>query len=137
MVCYLVLSSTENPHKIRVFARLSMVGNEVFDRIFGKELTKFRAKLCGEGFIVSENKCRSVHIRYDIRHGKSFARTRNTEQNLFVQAVFYAFGQFTYSIGLVARGLVGRYQFKLIHSEFPSVSKAKFQIIRNVFLRLK
>ncbi len=47
-------------------------------------LAELTAKLCGKGFIVSENEGRTVYTLDNICHCKGLTRTRNTEQCLLL-----------------------------------------------------
>ena len=55
-----------------------VVGNKILNRILREEFTELTAKLCGEGFIVSENEGWTVDLGYNIGHGKGLTTTRNT-----------------------------------------------------------
>ena len=68
----------------------------------------------GESLIVSQNQSRLVHLRDYVRHGEGLAGAGNAEQGLFPVAGIYAVDKFLYSGGLIARGLIFRYQLKAV-----------------------
>ena len=101
---------------IRLRLVIIVIADEVFDRVFGEKLLEFTAKLRGKRFIVRQHKRRTVDARDHICHRESLARSGDAKEHLFVQAVFHPCNELFDRLGLIARGLIGRYQFKRIHS---------------------
>ncbi len=97
-----------------------VLGYKILHRIFGKEFEELTAKLCGEGFVVSKDKRRSVNIGDDVGHGKGFTRTGNAQQNLFFLTAFKTLDQLFDRLGLVACGvLIGMYNKLIRHLPAP------------------
>ena len=69
-----------------------------------KKLAELVAELRREYFVMREHQGGSPHTRNHVRHRKSFAAARNSEQHLTAQSVAQSFAQFIYSFRLVAHG---------------------------------
>ena len=70
-----------------------VVRYKILDGILGEEFPEFGAQLSRQGFVVGEHQGRTVDLGDNIGHGKRLARSRNTEQNLFLESFFDPFGQ--------------------------------------------
>ena len=101
---------------IRLWLVIIVIADEVFDSVFGEKLLEFTAKLRGKRFIVRQHERRPVDARDHIGHREGFARSGDAKQHLLVQTVFQPRDKLFDRLGLIARGLIGRYQFKRIHS---------------------
>jgi hypothetical protein len=80
------------------------VGNEVFHRVVREEIFELRVELGGERFVVAHDQRRAVLPRDKIRHGKCFARTRDTEKRLVLVARGDGFRKFFNRLRLIAHG---------------------------------
>ena len=105
---------------IRLGLVIIVIGNKVFDRVFGEELAELRTKLSGKRFVVREHERRTVDVRDDVRHRECFSRTGNAEQRLFVRAFKHTLGQFCDRLRLISRRLVIRHEFEFVHTRSPS-----------------
>ena len=83
----------------------------------GEELLELGAELSRKYLVVSKDKGGTVHSCNDVRHGKGLARACYAKQSLVTVAFFYALHKLVDSLGLVARGLIGRNKFKFIHND--------------------
>ncbi len=105
---------------IRLGLVIIVIGNKVFDRVFGEELAELRTKLSGKRFVVREHERRTVDVRDDVRHRECFSRTGNAEQRLFVRSFKHTLGQFCDRLRLISRRLVIRHEFEFVHTRSPS-----------------
>jgi len=64
-----------------------VVGDEVFDRVLGKERTKLLEKLRRERLVVSEHECGALCPLDDARNRERFAAARDSQQHLIFGAV--------------------------------------------------
>ena len=90
-----------------------VVGNEIFNMVFGKELFHFRIKLGCQNFVRCHNQGRTFALFNDFGHGKGFAAAGNAEQNLIFFAVGYAFAEFLNRLRLVACGSKRTFDFEI------------------------
>ena len=97
---------------VRLGLIIIVIGNEKLHSVFWEKLAEFVAKLSGERLVVRNHERGLLHTLDNIRHSKSFARARYTQQNFRVESVLQTFNDFFYCLGLIARGLVFAYKFK-------------------------
>ena len=89
-----------------------VVRDEVFHRIIWKKRLKLRAKLCCQRLVVCQNQSWTIYCFDNIGHGKSFTRTGNTQQCLFLVSMKNTLCQLLDCLRLVSSRLIGRYQLK-------------------------
>ena len=63
-----------------------VIAHEILHRIFREKLLKLAAQLCGERFVVRQDKRWPIEPRNDIRHGEGLARSGHAEKHLLVQS---------------------------------------------------
>jgi hypothetical protein len=80
-----------------------VVGNEILDRVLGKELAEFRVQLRRQRLVRRQHQRRPAQPRDDIGHGVGLARAGDAEQSLEREAVVEALGQQADRLGLVSR----------------------------------
>src|SRR5690606_34107966 len=84
-----------------------VVGDEIFDGVFGKEVFELAIELGGQRLVGGEDQRGAVGAGDDLRGGEGFSRAGHAEQDLIGLAVVGAFDQFGDGGGLVAgRGVV-------------------------------
>jgi hypothetical protein len=79
-----------------------VVGNEILDRVLGKELAEFRVQLRRQGLVRRQHQRRATQPRDHVGHGVGLARAGDAEQGLEREAVVEALGQQADRLGLVA-----------------------------------
>ena len=89
-----------------------IVGDEVFDRIVGKEFLEFGIKLGCKRFVVSHNQSRFLDLLDDVGHGECFTGAGGAKQHLMSASGTDAFNQLGYGLRLVSHGLIRCVQFK-------------------------
>ena len=100
---------------IRLRLVVVVVGDEVLHRVVGEELLELRAQLGGQGLVVGQHQRGPLHLLDDLGHGKGLAGSGNAQQHLLLQPVLDALRQRGNGLGLVAGGLIFRYDLKLRH----------------------
>ena len=79
-----------------------IIGNEIFNAVFGKKLFEFAAKLGGKSFVMGKNNGRAVYFFNYRSHCERLTGTGYTEKGLFPVAAVYSFNKFFNCLGLVA-----------------------------------
>ena len=101
---------------VRLGLVVIVIGNEVLHPAVGEEGLQLRAELGRQGFVVGDDQGGLLHPLDHRRHGEGFAGARHAQQHLAVHARRHTPGQGVDGLGLVAAGLIGRLQHKLVHS---------------------
>ena len=60
-----------------------VVGDEILNRIVGKQLAKFAEQLRRQGLVRGHDQGRPLHPGHNLGHGKGLARPGDAEQDLF------------------------------------------------------
>ncbi len=85
-----------------------IITDEIFHRIFRKELFEFCIKLSGQRFIGSHHQGRPLHLLDDFGHGKSFTGTGHSQQGLLLVTFKQSLGQLMDRFRLVPGGFIFR-----------------------------
>ncbi len=104
------------PGDIRLGLIVIVIGDEELDRVVGKELAELGAKLCRKGLIVCEDEGGTVAFCADVCHCKGLTRARNAEEGLHTVAAVDAVDELLDRLGLIACGLIFRYESKALHA---------------------
>ena len=83
-----------------------VVGDEIFDRVVGKEGLELAVELCGEGLVVTQYERRPLQLLYDVGHSESLSRTGHSQQGYGVTAAIDGLAQSAYGGRLVSGGAV-------------------------------
>ena len=94
-----------------------VIRHKVLDGVFGEKLPEFCAKLRCKRFVVGKHERGAVELFDDACHRKGLARAGDSQQNLFLNAVFNTAHQLLNSLRLVAHGGIWGYQFEPVHTE--------------------
>ena len=101
-----------------------VVGDEIFDRVFGKEILELSVELRREGLVMAQYESRFVDLGDDVGGREGLARTRHAQQRVVFRSAADRIDELRDRFGLVARGLVFRDEFEIhrckgtINSEF-------------------
>ncbi len=97
-----------------------IVGDEIFDRVVGKELLHLTIQLGGQRLVGRHHHGRSVEIGDHVGDGEGLPRAGHTQQRLMRQSILQPRLQATNRLGLIAGGLKGGMQFEgLTHGSLP------------------
>ena len=91
-----------------------VVRHEILYGVLGEEGTKLHAELRGEGLVMCQHQCRTIHPCDDVRHGKRFARSRYAEQCLIPHPGIQSGAQLIDCLRLIPRRLIRCVQLELI-----------------------
>ena len=94
-----------------------VITHKIFHRIVRKKLLEFPVKLRNQRFIVTQYQRGPLGLGDHIRHRKGLSRPRNPQQSLRLNPRIHALHQLFDGVGLVARRLKWRYQFKGRHEQ--------------------
>ena len=92
-----------------------VIGHEILHGVVGKKLLELRAELGRQGLVVGQYQRRPLDSLDDLGHGKGLSGASDAQQHLLLQSVLDALRQLGNSLGLVAGGLVFRYNLKIRH----------------------
>ncbi len=99
-----VLLDVEVPRRhVRFRLVVVVVGDEILDRVVGKELAELGIELRGERLVRRQHQRRPAGARDDVGHGVGLARPGHAEQGLEREPVGETFDQLVDRLGLVAR----------------------------------
>ena len=82
-----------------------VVGDEILDRVFRKELTHLRIQLCRQGFVGRHHQRRPPSLRNHVGHGEGLARSGYPQQGLIGQPILDALDEFGNGGRLIASRL--------------------------------
>ncbi len=103
-----------------------VIGDEILNRVFRKELLVLRVELCGQNFIGRQNQRGFLNLRDDVRGRERFAAAGDAQENLMARAVANTLDQFLNGCGLVAGRFEGRFEFKCAHTRlYPGGRKLR------------
>ena len=92
-----------------------VVGDKILHGVVREKLLELAAQLRREDLVVREHERRPLHTLDDLGHRVRLAGAGHAEQHLLVNAVFHALRERVDRLGLIARRLVGRNDFKIRH----------------------
>ena len=110
---------------VRLRLVVVVVRDEILHGVVREKLLELAAQLRRENFVVREHERRPLHTLDDLGHRVRLAGAGHAEQHLLVDAVFQPLHERVDRLGLVARRLIGRNDFKIRHE---TASSAKNQI---------
>lgn len=90
-----------------------IIGNEIFNGVFGKEFLELRAELGGQRLVVGQHKGRPVDARDDVGHGEGLARTGDAQQRLVMVAAQKPLDQSVDGLRLIAGRLIFGMQLEI------------------------
>src|SRR5262249_16869563 len=91
---------------VRLGLVVVVVGDEVLDRVVGKELPELVAELRGESLVVGDDECRLADLLDDPRPGRRLAGAGRTEQRLVAVPLQDTLCELADRLRLVAGGAV-------------------------------
>ena len=98
-----------------------VVGDEIFDEVFGEEVFEFAVQLGGQGLVVAQDKGRPVQPGDDVGHGERLARPGHAHKCRGRVALPNGGNNLLDGGRLVARRLIRRCQFKIhLRSSCPT-----------------
>ena len=110
---------------VRLRLVVVVVADEILHGVVWEELTELLAQLGRQRLVVGQHQRGAVHPLDDLGHGVGLARAGNALEHLLPQAVFQPGGQLFDGLGLVAGGLIFRYDLKIRHTCLLSPSKGR------------
>ena len=110
---------------IRLRLVVIVVRDEVLDRVVRKQFLELCTQLTRQRFVVGQDQCGAICLRDDVRHREGLAGAGDTLQRLLFIALVQAVHEGGDGFRLVAGGLVRRYQFKVVHSDPPSLNAVR------------
>ena len=107
---------------IRLRLVVIVVRDEVLDRVVREQFLELRTQLTRQSLVVGQDQRGAIGLRDDVRHREGLAGAGDALQRLLFIALVQAVHEGGDGFRLVAGGLVGRYQFKVVHSDPPSLN---------------
>ena len=89
-----------------------VVGDEVLDRVLGKEHLEFPVELRRQSLVVREHQRRALQLLDHVRNGEGLPRAGHAQKRLMSESAGQPVDQLLYRLGLIACGTVVRIQFK-------------------------
>jgi len=89
---------------VRLRLVVVVVGDEVLDRVLGKEFAKLGVELRGERLVRRKDQRRPADPGDDVRHRVGLPRSGDAEQRLERESVAQPFGELLDRLGLIPRG---------------------------------
>ena len=100
---------------VRLRLVVVIVRHKIFHGVVREKLLELAAQLCREDLVVCEHERRPLDALDDLGHRVRLAGAGHAEQHLLVDAVFQPLHERVDRLGLVARRLIGRNDFKIRH----------------------
>ena len=100
---------------VRLRLVVVVVGDEILHGVVREKLLELAAQLRREDLVVREHERRPLDALDDLGHRVRLAGAGHAEQHLLVDAVFQPLHERVDRLGLVARRLIGRNDFKIRH----------------------
>ena len=113
---------------VRLRLVVVVVGDEILHGVVREKLLELAAQLRREDLVVREHERRPLDALDDLGHRVRLAGAGHAEQHLLVNAVFHALRKRVDRLGLIARRLVGRNDFKIRHGT-ASFYKIRIKIL--------
>ena len=100
---------------VRLRLIVVIVADKILHGVVREKLLELAAQLRRENLVVREHERRPLHTLDDLGHRVRLAGAGHAEQHLLVDAVFQPLHERVDCLGLVARRLIGRNDFKIRH----------------------